>query len=48
MAIDPMYIRVPDVPEFAAGGEASLMAGDRELLARCAGSAASTTPASVS
>src|SRR6266853_362783 len=33
MAIDPLYIRVPDVPEFAAmGGEASLTAGDRELL----------------
>src|SRR6185295_6607041 len=33
MAIDPVYIRVPDVPEFAAiGGEASLTAPDRELL----------------
>jgi 4-alpha-glucanotransferase len=33
MAIDPMYIRVPDVPEFEAlGGEASLTAPDRELL----------------
>src|SRR5580765_5617659 len=33
MAIDPTYIRVPDVPEFAAlGGEASLTAADRELL----------------
>ena len=33
MAIDPIYIRVPDVPEFAAlGGEASLKAADRELL----------------
>ena len=33
MAIDPMYIRVPDVPEFAAiGGEASLTAADREVL----------------
>ena len=33
MAIDPIYIRVPDVPEFAAlGGEASLTAADRELL----------------
>ena len=28
MAIDPIFIRVPDVPEFAAlGGEASLLAG---------------------
>src|SRR5438132_4441926 len=33
MAIDPLYLRVPDVPEFAAmGGEGSLTAGDRELL----------------
>jgi len=33
MAIDPMYIRVPDVPEFAAiGGEASLTAAHREML----------------
>src|ERR1700730_1705364 len=33
MAIDPIYLRVPDVPEFAAlGGEGSLTAGDRELL----------------
>jgi 4-alpha-glucanotransferase len=33
MAIDPIYIRVPDVPEFAAlGGEASLTTADRELL----------------
>src|SRR5205814_10099230 len=33
MAIDPMYIRVPDVPEFAAiGGEASLTTADRDLL----------------
>ena len=33
MAIDPIYIRVPDVPEFAAmGGEESLKAADRELL----------------
>jgi len=33
MAIDPIYIRVPDVPEFeAAGGEASLGADDREHL----------------
>src|SRR5437762_9029940 len=33
MAIDPIYIRVPDVPEFAAtGGEASLVTADRELL----------------
>ena len=30
MAIDPIFIRVPAVPEFAAlGGEASLDAGDR-------------------
>jgi 4-alpha-glucanotransferase len=33
MAIDPIYIRVPDVPEFAAmGGEGSLKAADRALL----------------
>ena len=33
MAIDPIYIRVPDVPEFhAAGGEAMFTAGDRERL----------------
>src|SRR3954471_21351067 len=33
MAIDPIYIRVTDVPEFAAiGGEASLTAADREIL----------------
>src|SRR6195256_3542952 len=33
MAIDPIYIRVPDVPEFAAmGGEGSLTTADRELL----------------
>ena len=33
MAIDPLYIRVPDVPEFAAlGGEPSLTTADRELL----------------
>ena len=33
MAIDPLYIRVPDVPEFVAmGGEESLNAGDRDLL----------------
>ena len=33
LAIDPIYIRVPDVPEFAAlGGEASLSADDRERL----------------
>jgi 4-alpha-glucanotransferase len=33
MAIDPIYIRVPDVPEFAAlGGEGSLTAADREQL----------------
>jgi len=33
MAVDPIYVRVPDVPEFAAlGGEASLSRGSRELL----------------
>jgi 4-alpha-glucanotransferase len=33
MAIDPIYIRLPAVPEFEAiGGEASLSNGDRELL----------------
>ena len=33
MAIDPIYIRMPDVPEFAAlGGLAALGAGDRERL----------------
>jgi 4-alpha-glucanotransferase len=33
MAIDPIYIRMPDVPEFAAvGGEASLSGADREAL----------------
>jgi len=33
MAIDPIYIRLPGVPEFEAiGGEASLSNGDRELL----------------
>jgi len=33
MAIDPIFISVPAVPEFAAlGGESSLGAGDRELL----------------
>jgi 4-alpha-glucanotransferase len=33
MAIDPIYIRVPDVPEFdALGGEASLTPADRGLL----------------
>ena len=33
MAIDPIYVRVPDVPEFAAiGGERSLAPDDRELL----------------
>ena len=33
MAIDPIYIRVPDVPEFAAmGGEGSLKPADHELL----------------
>ncbi|OFW28396.1 MAG: 4-alpha-glucanotransferase [Acidobacteria bacterium RIFCSPLOWO2_12_FULL_65_11] len=35
MAIDPIFLRLPDVPEFAAmGGEASLGSGDRELLGR--------------
>jgi 4-alpha-glucanotransferase len=35
MAIDPIFIRVPDVPDFAAlGGEASLSADDRAALAR--------------
>jgi 4-alpha-glucanotransferase len=34
MAIDPLYIRVPDVPEFEAiGGEGSLSAEDRSTLA---------------
>lgn len=34
MAVDPIYIALPDVPEFQAlGGEASLPAGDRERLA---------------
>ena len=33
MAIDPIFVRVPDVPEFAAaGGEASLGDADRQLL----------------
>jgi 4-alpha-glucanotransferase len=33
MAIDPIYIRVPDVPEFGAiGGERALTTSDRELL----------------
>jgi 4-alpha-glucanotransferase len=33
MAIDPVYIRLPEVAEFAAlGGEAALPAADRELL----------------
>ena len=33
MAIDPIYISVPDVPQFAAGGgEASLSAEDRDRL----------------
>jgi hypothetical protein len=39
MAIDPIYIRVPGVPEFEAlGGEAGLSPGDREALSdvRCA------------
>src|SRR5215218_4144905 len=35
MAIDPIFIRVPDVPDFdALGGEAALSAGDRDALAR--------------
>src|SRR4030081_1063899 len=35
MAIDPIFIRAPAVPEFAAlGGESSLGAGDRALLER--------------
>jgi len=34
MAIDPIYIHVPAVPEFKAlGGEASMSPGDREMLA---------------
>jgi len=34
MALDPIYIRVADVPEFAAlGGEAALDAADRQTLA---------------
>src|SRR5829696_1697310 len=34
MAIDPIYIHIPRVPEFAAlGGEAGLSAADRESLA---------------
>jgi len=38
MAIDPIYIRVPSVPEFEAlGGEGSLSAGDRDALARVRG-----------
>ena len=47
MAIDPIFIRVPRVPEFAAlGGEAALPTGDRALLARASGARrASTTPA---
>lgn len=33
MAIDPIFIRLPDVPEFAAmGGEAALGSSDRDLL----------------
>ncbi len=33
MAIDPIFIRLPDVPEFvAAGGESSLSHGDRATL----------------
>src|SRR5262249_5783988 len=35
MAIDPIFIRLPDVPDFdALGGEAGLSAGDRATLAR--------------
>ena len=35
MAIDPIFLRVPDVPEFEAlGGEPSLNADDRDELAR--------------
>src|SRR4051812_5289885 len=35
MAIDPIFIRVDDVPEFAAlGGQGSLGREDRDLLAR--------------
>lgn len=35
MAIDPVYIRVPDVADFSAlGGEASLSADDRQTLDR--------------
>src|SRR5882762_6186278 len=35
MAIDPIYIRVPGVPEFdALGGEASLPPGDRDTIAK--------------
>lgn len=35
MAIDPIYIRVPDVADFIAiGGESSLIAEDRERLAQ--------------
>src|SRR5262245_21603661 len=34
MALDPIFIRLPDVPEFAAsGGEASLSTADRTRLA---------------
>src|SRR5438034_9046456 len=33
MAIDPLYIRVTDIPDFAAlGGESSLTADERERL----------------
>jgi 4-alpha-glucanotransferase len=40
MAIDPIFIRVPDVPEFtAAGGEAMFSADDRALLERARGAA---------
>src|SRR5437764_15259598 len=35
MAIDPIFIAIRDVPEFAAlGGEAALASADRELLAQ--------------
>jgi 4-alpha-glucanotransferase len=38
MAIDPIYIRVPHVPEFAAlGGEAAMAPSDREALAAVRG-----------
>ena len=41
MAIDPLFIAPGEVPEFAdSGGEASLAAGDRDVLARARASAA--------